>query len=175
MTANPAAETRFLGDSSALDNTIRILDLISPEKLRARAREDIPSCLAARRACPRFCRARQLQGRRNPDLGHLAYRGARRRRGGAQLPQHLPSSRQQAGAGWRGLSLLKILSRRSMRCGCRRPRCASSLIAPMPRVTALSGRHNRLVNRSWTITKQTNTNPISNAIPSMGALLHPQK
>jgi hypothetical protein len=37
------------------------------------------------------------------------------------------------------------------------------------------GRHNRLVNRSWTITKQTNANPISNAIPSMGALLTRKK
>lgn len=58
MTAIPAAETRFLGDSSALDNTIPILDMISPENFE---REDIPSCLAACRACPRFRRARQLQ------------------------------------------------------------------------------------------------------------------
>jgi hypothetical protein len=101
MTAIPAEETRFLGDSSALDNTIPILDMISPENFE---REDIPSCLAACRACPRFRRARQLQSRRNSDLRHLAYRGARQRRGGVQLPQHLPSSRQQAGAGWRGLS-----------------------------------------------------------------------
>jgi Rieske [2Fe-2S] domain len=40
MTAIPAAETRFLGDSSALDNTIPILDMISPENFE-REREKI--------------------------------------------------------------------------------------------------------------------------------------
>jgi phenylpropionate dioxygenase-like ring-hydroxylating dioxygenase large terminal subunit len=40
MTATQAAETRFLGDSSALDNTIPILDLISPENFE-REREKI--------------------------------------------------------------------------------------------------------------------------------------
>jgi len=32
-------------------------------------------------------------------------------------------------------------------------------------------RHNRLVNRSWTTTRQTNASPISKANVSMGVLL----
>lgn len=104
MTAIPAAETRFLGDSSALDNTIPILDMISPENFE-REREKI-----FRRAWLPVAHVRDFaergsyKSRRNSDLRHLAYRGTRQRRGGVQLPQHLPSSRQQAGAGWRGLS-----------------------------------------------------------------------
>jgi hypothetical protein len=57
----------------------------------------------------------------------------------------------------------------------RRVRVATGLLATWQSTAWLGaeagGRHNRLVNRSWMTTKHTNENPISNAIPSMDALL----